>query len=63
MKLQAPTSAAPSPEVCAAIALALHLHRSGAPVHDQESNVLTLQVKDSPWNAKIRSFRRTPLVK
>lgn len=46
-------------EVYAAISLALHLHMEDA-VHDNESFVLTINRKQSSWNSKGQNFRQLP---
>ena len=46
-------------EVYAAISLALHLYMEDA-VHDNESFVLTINRKQSSWNSKGQNFRQLP---
>ncbi len=46
-------------EVYAAIATALHLYMEDS-VHDRESFVLTIRHKDSNWNNKEQNFRQLP---
>lgn len=48
-------------EVLAAIAMTLHLYKSG--FHDQENTILTMKKINksySPWNSKFQGLRRTP---
>ena len=46
-------------EVYAAISTALHLYNEES-VHDQESFVITIRRKESGWNNKEQNFRQLP---
>ena len=46
-------------EVNAAIALALYLHFNDA-VHDLEPGIITITPRQSAWNDKTLTFRKTP---
>ncbi len=71
-----PSEASVSPEVAAAIALALDMENSGDvyaaiatavhlylsdAVHDAEPGIVTIRRKDSAWNNKALNFRKLPL--
>lgn len=49
-----------TPEVAAAIAMALHLHL-GEDIHDSESFVLTMKQSASAWNDRSLTIRKKPL--
>jgi len=56
----------PSAEVIAAIAMACHLYRQEAEIHDDESNIITIENgsrKYSPWGEKVYLLRETPQVR
>ena len=46
-------------EVNAAIATALHLYLNDT-VHDVESGIITIAPRQSAWNDKTLTFRKTP---
>jgi glutaconyl-CoA/methylmalonyl-CoA decarboxylase subunit delta len=50
-----------SGEIVAAIAMTLHLYKSG--VHDEENTILTMKKTNraySPWSSKLHGLQRTP---
>lgn len=50
-----------SGEIIAAIAMALHLYKSG--IHDEENTILTMKKTNrvySPWSSKLHGLRKTP---
>ena len=46
-------------EICAAIAMALDSCMDGG-VHDQESFVITIKPKETPWTSRYATLRQLP---
>ncbi|MCI1720851.1 MAG: OadG family protein [Bacteroidales bacterium] len=56
----------PSAEVFAAIAMACHLYMQESEIHDEESNIVTIQNESrrySPWGEKVYLLKQTPTVR